>query len=96
VRTNRGDTFELRLALALAENDPKRPQPKCVERFDLYVDYDKPPNEEEAKELCSGCPLLDICRRSALADKPAWGVKGGIAWDEGKQRHWLEKLGHTA
>lgn len=89
-------TEEFADALRRAAGDPREPQPKCVERYDLYADYDDIPSEEEALALCVGCPLLEVCYDSARVERPSWGVRGGVAWKDGRQHHWLVKLGHAA
>jgi hypothetical protein len=109
MRVNRGDTPEFALALAIAHkkpHDPKVPQPLCKDRPDEFVDYEygSVPTEAEARALCEGdgteedpgCPLLDICRKSAAYSRPDWGVQGGIVYEHGRQYWWVRKLGHAA
>lgn len=83
------------LALYRAHQNPEtNPQPLCDGREAEFVGYELPPSKEEARALCAPCPLLAICKESArLHEAPGWGIKGGIAWYEGKQWHWLEKFG---
>lgn len=80
-------TGEFDAALSLARHDPNAPQPLCVGRWEEFTEYDEEhtPTEEQAAEMCDGCPLLDICRQSAKKERPEWGVQGGIAWAWGRQ-----------
>lgn len=91
----RGRTAAFNDALARAHIDPDAPQPTCIKLPAQYVDYETPPSEAAARDMCRSCPLLDLCRESARVEKPSWGVHGGIAWVNGKQHHWLVKLGHV-
>lgn len=84
-KMNRPATENYNAALREARKSPRKPQPKCLARGELYAFYDQPPTRAEAKELCEGCPLLDVCRESARRERPAWGVRGGIAWNMGTQ-----------
>lgn len=82
-------------ALDAARRSKKAPQPKCDGQPMVYVDYTTPPSAEIARELCAGagpkdparCKLYDLCRASALAERPDWGVRGGIVWVNGRQYH---------
>jgi WhiB family redox-sensing transcriptional regulator len=38
--------------------------------------------ESRAKEICRGCPVLDECRRHALAVDEPYGVWGGLSEHE--------------
>lgn len=94
------DSEEFARALFLARKhredpDVKMPQPLCLDRAAEYSDYpeDDAPDEQTALDMCEPCPLFELCRASALQTKPAHGVWGGIAWDDGRQVHWLRKLG---
>jgi hypothetical protein len=80
-------------ALDRAKRDRAAPQPACDGRPATFVDYNVPPTEKECRALCEPCPLLAICRASARAQGPEWGIRGGIAWQGGKQYHWLERFG---
>lgn len=77
---------EFEAALRKAHLDPEAPQPLCLERGEWW-DYTSSPEPEIARKICAPCPLLDPCRTSALHEKPAWGVQGGIAWEYGRQAH---------
>lgn len=59
---------------------------KCKQNPGPYTDYeeDSPPTNAEAKELCSGCPLLMACANSAHGSKPGYGVWGGEIWYMGR------------
>lgn len=70
--------------------DEDHDQPYCLERPDLYVDYDQPhPTRERAQEMCAPCPLIEMCLKNARHMKPGWGVWGGVAWVAGRQVHLL-------
>lgn len=84
-KMNRPVTPAYQDVLRTARRDPHAPQPKCLERGEEYAFYEHPPTRAEAKELCEGCPLLAVCRESARRERPAWGVRGGIAWNMGTQ-----------
>ncbi len=91
LRQNRPKLPEFSEALHRAEQDPKAPQPLCKGRYDEFLNYTSSPSKEEARALCAGCPLLMMCAASARQQRPAWGVQGGIAWERGRQSHWLKK-----
>jgi WhiB family redox-sensing transcriptional regulator len=38
--------------------------------------------EAAAKAVCGGCPVLDLCRRHALAVREPYGVWGGLSENE--------------
>ena len=84
-------------ALDLARHDRTAPQPLCATRDPEKYTGDVPPTRAEARHLCEGekpsekCALLELCRRSALHEKPKWGVHGGIVWDNGRQLHLRRK-----
>ena len=47
---------------------------------DIYVENWSKKNqvsEEQAAELCAGCPVLDLCRDYAIAAKEPFGIWGG-------------------
>lgn len=66
--------------------DGDGPNPNCVGKPELFVDYpeDRLPSRQMAAMLCAGCPLIQACRSYAKADRPAHGVWGGQVWFEGK------------
>jgi WhiB family redox-sensing transcriptional regulator len=35
-----------------------------------------------AKEICAGCPVIDECRKHALAVREPYGVWGGLSEDD--------------
>lgn len=37
---------------------------------------------ERAKQICSGCPVIDACRLHALQAQEMYGVWGGLSEDE--------------
>lgn len=56
----------------------------CFGQTSVYVDYEEIPTPAQARLACAGCKVLDLCRAWAEAEKPAWGLAGGQAWDSGK------------
>jgi hypothetical protein len=90
LRTNRPMIPEFSAALRAAEIDERRPQPLCKGR-DEFISYQTAPQKAEARAMCAPCPLLSLCNASARHQRPAWGVQGGIAWERGRQSHWLKK-----
>jgi WhiB family redox-sensing transcriptional regulator len=45
---------------------------------------DQIPDIIRAKEICSSCPLLDVCLDGALERREPWGVWGGQLFLNGK------------
>ena len=43
--------------------------------------------EAAAKAVCSGCPVMDLCRRHALAAREPYGVWGGLSESEREAVH---------
>ena len=60
-------------------------EPKCLGTEELFVDYVSPPTRVEARALCRGCPLLQLCDAAARHRKPAWGVWGGRVYGAQKK-----------
>lgn len=60
-------------------------QLNCADRPELYVDFVQAPTAERGAWLCAGCPLQALCRDTARATKPGWGVWGGEVWVRGKR-----------
>lgn len=70
----------------------------CRGREDEFTEYADPrpsrdepdaalrpmPSAPQAEAMCSGCPLIDLCREYAHADKVDFGVWGGERWLGGK------------
>lgn len=54
-----------------------------AEAADLFFS-ERPADLEQAKSLCSGCPLIDECRNGALDRAEPWGVWGGAIFDGGR------------
>ncbi len=48
-----------------------------AEAADLFFSERPPADLEQAKSLCSGCPLIDECRNGALDRAEPWGASGG-------------------
>lgn len=61
-------------------------RPQCVGRSNEFTDYDEDniPTPASARELCVGCPLIDLCQDAAMVMKHGWGVFGGEAWVYGQ------------
>ena len=83
-------TEEFEGALRNARANPWADQPAC-NNDPTFTLYETAPSVDEAREMCAPCPLLDLCRASALETKPAWGVWGGIVWVMGRQYHLRRK-----
>lgn len=95
VRVNRPRTHEFQKALDLADESRSEPQPLCRRRDAEFVHYSKTPSKDEARALCTDaageeCPLMAVCFASARVERPSWGVRGGVAWNYGRQAHWLK------
>lgn len=91
VRVNRPRTPAFERALKVARESAREPQPICLDD-PSFVDYSSAPSRDDAEEMCIDCPLYFVCRESAKIERPAWGVRGGIAWDMGRQVHWVKAL----
>lgn len=93
MKVNRPPSPAFRAALASAHrtrllpvgNPGRTPQPQCAGRPGEYVDYDVPPPADERKALCDGCPLFDLCAKSAAYSRPSWGIHAGVAWEDGRR-----------
>lgn len=68
------------------ENAQKALDAKCRDNPGPYMDWDDPPSPEEARRLCSGCPLMKACENRAIAGRETHGIWGGRVIHEGK---WL-------
>lgn len=95
VKVNGRRTDEFEKALELADESRREPQPLCRNREAEFAHYQTSPTKEEADALCTDddgndCPLRSLCKVSALIERPAWGVRGGIAWEMGRQAHWVK------
>lgn len=59
------------------------PQRNCHGKEMLYRDYDDPknlagpPTDFEARVMCHGCPLFELCKDYADKGHPAFGVFAG-------------------
>jgi len=93
----KGRLPEFERALAVAEHDPTAPQPKCASRDPELYTGEQRPSRSEARLLCEGrkpseqCAVFELCKKSALHEKPKWGVHAGIVWDNGRQLHLRRK-----
>ena len=52
-------------------------RPKCEGRSAEFVDYVSAPSRAQARVMCAGCPLLELCDEAARHRRPGWGVWGG-------------------
>lgn len=54
--------------------------------FFFHPDGERGPRREhratEAKKVCASCPVIEPCRRHALATREPYGVWGGLTEDE--------------
>ena len=65
----------------------------CKGSPEKWMDYgkDRIPTENQALLMCHGCPLMQACANSAIAQnesdpmQPAWGVWAGEVWVYGKR-----------
>jgi hypothetical protein len=67
----------------------------CFERPEDFIDYDDPrypeeatgrplPSAFEARLLCAGCPLLEMCDEFAARNREDFGIWGGKRYVGGK------------
>lgn len=54
-----------------------------AEAADLFFS-ERPADLEQAKQLCTGCPLMQECRQGALDRAEPWGVWGGAIFEAGQ------------
>lgn len=59
----------------------------CAGNPGPYTEYELPPSEDEAQELCLPCPMYTICNENANWVRPKHGVWGGVAWVDGRMAH---------
>lgn len=86
----RTKTPEFAEALDIARSNPAAPQPACIDSV-MHTSDSQAELEEAAAECVRECPLLEVCRASALHVRPAWGAQGGIVWINGRQLHLRRK-----
>jgi hypothetical protein len=58
----------------LQDDNPVYP---CAQNPELYMDTDFL-TEDEAEEVCYGCPLLKVCYDFAVANSEQFGIWGGV------------------
>lgn len=74
-----------------------RDRAACIGHEDLFYSLeeeskgDRREKEEQAKAVCSGCPVLESCRQFAFEARELYGVWGGLTESErhrmaGRQR----------
>lgn len=61
----------------------------CVVNPDPYIDNPQNVSEDQAENLCAGCPLLKQCYDFAVASKQEWGVWGGINFTKEEMKYEL-------
>lgn len=49
----------------------------CVDRENEFL-ADPLPSDEEAKRMCLGCPVFDLCETYKQVARPAYGVYAGV------------------
>lgn len=60
----------------------------CVGTTDLFYNREDEPRavrrrkEEEAKRLCTTCPVIVECRQHAMSNRELYGVWGGLSEGE--------------
>ncbi|WP_307090846.1 WhiB family transcriptional regulator [Rhodococcus sp. SORGH_AS_0301] len=47
-----------------------------------------PSSEALAKQICSGCPVLQTCRQHAIICNEPYGIWGGLKPEERSKRRW--------
>lgn len=57
----------------------------CFERPAEFTDYAVAPQRDIARQLCVSCPVFEMCATWAKAERPAWGIYAGEAWEDGKR-----------
>lgn len=69
-------------ALTVGEQRYPPVRPKCFEHEDRYRNYDafNVPSPAKAKMLCHGCPLFAECDEFGKAERPGWGIWGGMVY----------------
>lgn len=68
----------LRLNAALTGEEP------CAQEPDLYTENwtNRGTRPEDARALCAGCPVFDLCRDYAVTAKEPYNVWGGTVPSE--------------
>lgn len=61
------------LTLADRGGRPRCAEPAAGELWTADNDADR----AHAAQLCGGCPVLDACLESAIAERDRWAVRGG-------------------
>lgn len=49
----------------------------CLNQPEEWVDYEKPPSNANAKKMCAGCPVFDLCEKYVEVAQPKFGVWAG-------------------
>jgi len=57
--------------------------PPCSRNPELMHDDNQVP---AAKQVCAGCPVVEMCRQTAVDQREPWGVWGGLTVAE-RERH---------
>lgn len=77
----RGETNRARAAYKKLLDAQEESPYNCKDRTEEFVDYGEPPTDEEAQEMCFGCPLRKVCGDYAQAANVTWGVWNGEVRD---------------
>lgn len=57
----------------------------CVDDPKPFTEQHPQPTQEEAQELCAGCPMFELCEEYAKLKKPRGVVLGGISWGDDRR-----------
>lgn len=70
------------------DNRKDIPERNCYKEESRYRDYDDPkniygiPSDLEARMMCHGCPLFDLCKTYAETGNVAFGVWAGVRYGD--------------
>ena len=48
-------------------------------------EYPAPPSAKEARSMCDGCPLIDLCMQASLVKRPFHGIYAGQRFENGRR-----------
>lgn len=66
--------------------------PLCKDKPEAYADYTDSITEDQAEQMCHGCPLIKLCYDYAVAAEVNQGIWGGINFTEEEQYDIIEWL----
>jgi WhiB family redox-sensing transcriptional regulator len=81
----------LKLRLALFESTRGQGwmrRAKCRDKVDVQDFFSSGMSQQRAKDFCTGdgggggCPVLELCRRTSIANHEEYGVWGGLSPDD--------------